>query len=142
MLLLGYKKRGLGADLYNAAGGKIEPEETILAAAIRETQEEFCVTLLNPKHRGVLNIFNRSTHGPFAQESQIDLFVASEFEGTPSATEEMEPAWFNIEKIPFDSMIYNQRVYLPILLNTKEFFIKCDFYHQGSYLVNFEISGA
>src|SRR5438094_443021 len=39
-LLLIRKKRGLGAGKINAPGGKIDPGETALESAIRETREE------------------------------------------------------------------------------------------------------
>lgn len=39
-VLLGMKKRGFGRDRYNGFGGKVEKNETILEAAIRETIEE------------------------------------------------------------------------------------------------------
>src|SRR3989338_6430999 len=40
---LGEKKTGFGKGVINAAGGKAEPGEEIIQAAIRETQEEFGV---------------------------------------------------------------------------------------------------
>ena len=43
-MLLIRKKRGLGAGKVNGPGGRIEPGETALAAASRETQEEIGMT--------------------------------------------------------------------------------------------------
>lgn len=43
-ILLIRKKRGLGAGKINAPGGRLEPGETPLQAAIRETQEELHIT--------------------------------------------------------------------------------------------------
>ncbi|GAJ07377.1 unnamed protein product, partial [marine sediment metagenome] len=40
LILLGMKKRGFGKDKYNGFGGKINPDETIEEAAVREVQEE------------------------------------------------------------------------------------------------------
>ena len=39
-VLLGLKKRGFGKDKYNGLGGKQEPSETIIDAAVRELREE------------------------------------------------------------------------------------------------------
>ena len=47
-VLLIRKKRGLGAGKINGPGGKIDPGETSLECAVRETQEELGVTALNP----------------------------------------------------------------------------------------------
>ena len=43
-ILLIHKKRGLGAGKINGPGGRLEPGETPLACAIREVEEELCVT--------------------------------------------------------------------------------------------------
>ena len=48
-VLLMRKLRGIGAGKINAPGGKIEPGETPLEGAIRETQEELLVTPLKPR---------------------------------------------------------------------------------------------
>ena len=34
-ILLGFKKRGFGANKWNGLGGKVEPHETIVEGAIR-----------------------------------------------------------------------------------------------------------
>src|SRR5256885_7174497 len=54
-ILLIRKKRGLGAGKINGPGGKIEPGESALDSAIRETQEEIGVTPLEIEERGVLH---------------------------------------------------------------------------------------
>ena len=41
-VLLGMKKRGFGTGFYNGFGGKVEPGETILEAAVREVQYSAC----------------------------------------------------------------------------------------------------
>ena len=43
-ILLAEKKRGFGIGKFNGIGGKVEKDETIEEAMIRETQEEIGVT--------------------------------------------------------------------------------------------------
>lgn len=54
-LLLIHKKRGLGAGLFNAPGGRIDPGETPEQAAVRETEEEICVTPSGLTKAGILD---------------------------------------------------------------------------------------
>ena len=43
-ILLIRKLRGLGAGKLNGPGGRLEPGESLLDCAVREVQEELCVT--------------------------------------------------------------------------------------------------
>jgi 8-oxo-dGTP diphosphatase len=54
-ILLIRKKRGLGAGKINGPGGRIEPGETALDAAVRETREELGIEALSPELRGELH---------------------------------------------------------------------------------------
>ena len=58
-VLLIRKKRGIGAGKINGPGGKVDPGETPLAAAVRETQEEIGVTPIDPQLRGDLRFHFR-----------------------------------------------------------------------------------
>ena len=51
-VLLGMKKRGFGLGKWNGFGGKVEPGETVPAAALRELEEEACVTAAGAELRG------------------------------------------------------------------------------------------
>ncbi len=99
-VLLIRKKRGLGAGKINGPGGKIEPGETALASAIRETQEEIGVTPLEIEERGTL-------HFQFVDGYSLHcaVFLARNLEGEPIETEEATPYWFDIaERSPLEEM--------------------------------------
>lgn len=115
-VLLIRKKRGLGAGKINGPGGKIEPGERALEAAIRETQEEIGVTPLAVEERGVLHF--QFTDG---YSLHCTVFVATDFEGEPVETVEATPFWFELAAIPFDEMWEDDRHWLPQVLAGKRF---------------------
>ena len=61
-ILLIHKKRGFGQGKINGPGGKLEPGETPLECAIRETQEELCITPTGVEKAGELHF---GTETPF-----------------------------------------------------------------------------
>ena len=115
-LLLIRKKRGLGAGKINAPGGKIEPGETALAAAIRETREEIGVTPLNIAPHGEL-------HFQFADGYSLHctVFLATDFEGVPVETAEATPCWVPVNAIPYEEMWEDDQHWLPLMLAGKAF---------------------
>lgn len=107
-ILLIRKKRGLGAGKINGPGGRIEPGESSLAAAIRETEEELVVTPTGVESRGVLHF--QFTDG---YSLQCEVFVASGCTGTPTETDEAVPLWTSIDAIPFHEMWADDAHWLP-----------------------------
>ena len=115
-VLLIRKKRGLGAGKVNGPGGKIEPGETALASAIREVQEEVCVTPLDLEERGVL-------HFQFADGYSLEcaVFVARDLLGEPVETDEAAPFWVPVDAVPYDEMWADDRHWLPEVLGGQSF---------------------
>lgn len=110
-VLLIRKKRGLGAGKINAPGGKLEPGETALAAAIRETQEEIGVTPLLLEDRGVVRF--QFTDG-FSIHCAV--FVARDFTGEMIETDEALPMWFPVDGVPYHEMWEDDQHWLPQVL--------------------------
>jgi 8-oxo-dGTP diphosphatase len=110
-VLLIRKKRGLGAGKINAPGGKLEPGETALEAAIRETREEIGVTPLFLEDHGVVRF--QFTDG---YSLHCAVFVARDFEGDPVETAEALPMWFPIAEVPYHEMWEDDRHWLPDVL--------------------------
>lgn len=115
-LLLAMKKRGHGVGKWNGAGGKLEPGETPLQAAIRETEEEISITPLSPQLVGELHFLDLPDVDHYCH-----IFVATEWEGEPAESEEMKPQWFALEDIPYQDMWPDDTLWLPMLLEGKKF---------------------
>jgi 8-oxo-dGTP diphosphatase len=114
-ILLGYKKRGFGMGKWAGIGGRIEEGESVAAAACREVFEEIGVTLgqgdLQP--RGLITFY--FPYRP-AWTQSVYLFVATEWRGEPAESEEMRPAWFAADALPYDQMWDDARYWLAQLI--------------------------
>lgn len=126
-ILLIRKKRGIGAGKINAPGGKIDPGETPLEAAVRETQEELCITPLKPRKLGEL-WFSMSD----SPHLLCHVYRADGFSGAPTETEEAIPLWFPLDSIPYGEMWEDDIHWVPFLLSETSFFGK--FVFEGDSL--------
>ena len=117
-VLLIRKKRGFGMGKINGPGGKLDPGETELDCAIRETQEELHVTALNPVKRGEL--WFQFTDG---LAMHVAVFMATAHTGTATETEEAEPLWTPIDSIPFEQMWQDDQYWLHRMLTTNNAFL-------------------
>lgn len=115
-VLLIRKKRGIGAGKINGPGGKVDPGETPLAAAIRETEEEVGVTPLDPQLRGEL-LFR------FADGLNLrcHVYLALGCHGEPHETEEAVPLWFPSGALPYHEMWEDDQSWLPLLIGGERF---------------------
>src|SRR4028119_2055251 len=115
-VLLIHKKRGLGAGKINAPGGKIDPGETALQSAVRETVEEVGLTPLNPEARGELLFQFQDGYS-----LHCTVYLATGFSGEAIETAEAVPLWTRREEIPFEKMWADDRFWLPLLLDGQRF---------------------
>ncbi|KAF8073065.1 NUDT1 [Scenedesmus sp. PABB004] len=116
-VLLGRKKRGFGAGLLNGFGGKVEPGETVAAAAARELAEEAGVAATRLDLRGVLTFVWDDNPEPW----EVHVFHAPGVVGEPVETEEMCPVWTDAARINFDAMWEDDRHWYPLFLAGKSF---------------------
>ena len=110
-ILLIRKKRGHGAGKVNAPGGKLDPGETPLAGAIRETKEEVGVEALHPSLMAELKFVDQAN----AQWLGY-AFVAQDYRGAPTETAEARPFWAPLDQIPYHQMWEDDRIWLPKIL--------------------------
>ena len=117
-VLLIRKKRGLGAGKINGPGGKMDPGETSLQCAVRETQEELGVTALDPVKHGEL--WFQFVDG---LALYVDVFRATRWQGEPVETPEAIPLWTSLAELPFEEMWADDRFWLAEVLVEKKHFI-------------------
>lgn len=115
-VLLIRKKRGLGQGKINAPGGHIEPGETPVQAAVRECIEETGITPVEPHLRGFLNF--RFKDGLLLRGY---VFIAYGFYGDMKESDEAAPFFCPSDKLPYDEMWEDDRLWLPALLEGKTF---------------------
>lgn len=111
-VLLIRKKRGLGAGKMNGPGGRLEDGETPLQCAIRETEEELCITPRQIRPAG--EIFFHAEDMP---RIHAYVYTAAEFTGQPTETDEAVPHWTLLNQIPFDEMWEDDRLWLNAALS-------------------------
>jgi 8-oxo-dGTP pyrophosphatase MutT (NUDIX family) len=113
-ILLAMKKRGFGADRYNGVGGKVEAEETIEDAMVRETLEEISVEPL--EYEKVADIhFDEFFKGQPAL-MHVHVFTSKKWKGEPIESEEMTPKWFKRNEVPYGEMWSDDSYWLPTVL--------------------------
>jgi 8-oxo-dGTP pyrophosphatase MutT (NUDIX family) len=117
------KKRGFGEGRWNGVGGKVEPGESIEAAMVRETREE--IGVIPSVYDKVADIrFDEYFKGD-PTLMHVHVFVATEWTGEPTESDEMAPQWFDTKAIPYTNMWSDDEFWLPHVLEGKK--ISADF---------------
>ncbi len=117
-VLLGMKKRGFGAHLWNGFGGKVAASESIEQAAIREMQEE---AFIIPDSLHKLGILHFGFQAEPDMELEVHVFKCRSYEGKAGESEEMRPRWFSVSEIPFEQMWKDDRYWFGLFLQDKKF---------------------
>ena len=110
-LMLIRKKRGLGAGKINGPGGRIDPGETALQAAVRETEEEIGLTPRDLREAGQLSFQFVDGYG----------LESWSFTGSPRETDEAIPMWRPADRLPFDEMWADDELWIPEMLDGNVF---------------------
>lgn len=126
-VLLGYKKKGFGAERWNGFGGKVEEQDrprkgqkkgALFENAVRrEVKEEAGIDWTGFYKAGLIE-FSFEAHDEIME---VHVFYGGEFEGEPGESDEMIPRWFSIDEIPYEEMWIDDIVWLPLLLKGKRF---------------------
>jgi len=127
-VLLSMKKRGFGAGNWNGSGGKVQAGETIEETAFREVKEEIGV-IVDSKNLEKVGEINYSKNDDSTWGMFVHLFVARSWVGEPTESEEMKPAWFKPNDIPFENTWADMPHWLSRILNKEK--IKADFVYEN-----------
>ena len=113
-VILGMKKIGFGEGWFNGYGGKKKLGEKYREGAIRETYEESGLVV-----RGLTHVAN--LHFYFDDELGVvsRAYTSTDFTGTPIETDEMKPALFPIDQIPYDRMWPADKFWVPAALDSE-----------------------
>lgn len=128
-ILLALKLRGFGVGKYNGVGGKQEQGESVEETMLRETFEEIGIVPTN--YCQVAEIDFEEYVKEEKQLTNMNVFIAYDYNGTPVESDEMSPCWFDLENIPYDKMFKDDKLWLPYVLQGKK--IKAHFVYDKDY---------
>lgn len=115
-VLLIRKRRGLGAGKVNGPGGRLEPDESPLAGAVREVREEVCAL-----PRGLARAGRNRFQFADGYATDVHVFRASRLEGEPAPTAEADPFWSPVSRVPYAEMWEDDALWLPHLFAGRPF---------------------
>lgn len=112
-LLLGEKLTGFGAGRVVAPGGHVEPSESPLAAAVRETHEETGLVVHDTTLCARLEFAFPVRP---AWDLRLEVFTSTMYAGTLVPSSELAPWWCPVEELPLERMWDDDRYWLPRVL--------------------------
>ena len=133
-VLLAMKKRGFGAGKWNGYGGKVSEKESPRTAAARELKEESHLSVVETALEQVALV---RFYFDSSQLFECHVFLARNWEGEPSESEEMKPRWFSVSQLPFAEMWVADSKWIPLILAGKKLEAEVSFNTDGSEVKNF-----
>lgn len=135
-ILLAEKKRGFGKGKINGVGGKLEVGESVEQAMIRETFEEIGVKPTRFEKVAVIIFEEYKDDEKF--EYPCYVYLTTEWTGDLIESDEMKPMWFYKNRLPFDRMFADDKLWLERVIVGEK--LKCKFCFDKEFnLTNYEI---
>ncbi len=118
-VLLQLKASGrFGAGRWNGPGGKLADGESPEEATVREVREETGLTVRDLHVHGLLVFYFGDTTEP---DFAVHVFSTDSFEGDLVPSDEGRLQWFPEERLPYDQMWPDDRLWVPHLLAGRRF---------------------
>ena len=106
-ILLGEKKRGeIGTGILASPGGKLDPGETLVECAVRETGEELDIEL-DPKKLQLIAII--TFFAAEVADFKVYIYRTETFKGVVRETADMTPGWYDLRRLPYERMFESDR---------------------------------
>lgn len=118
-VLLGLKKRGFGEGRIVAPGGHLDPGETAEQACVREVAEEVGLVVEQGDLDSAGGVLFRFPARP-DWDLHVALFRADRFTGEAVESDELVPAWYAVEDLPWGGMWPDARCWLPRVLDGEQ----------------------
>jgi len=133
-VLLAEKKKGeIGTGIVVGPGGKLDEGETLEACAVRETFEEWGITISEEDLAKTAVITFYVAGNP---DFEVHVFLTSPFEGELKETADAYmPKWYPITRLPLEKIFDGDRHWLPEALQGKKF---CAHVYYKERAKNFE----
>ncbi|MGE0793244.1 MAG: 8-oxo-dGTP diphosphatase [Candidatus Woesearchaeota archaeon] len=140
-VLLGMKKRGFAKGKLNGYGGKVESNEQITDAVIRELFEESSIEANKEKLNKVAEIDFYFKDLPKEKDwnQKVHVFFLKDWEGEPIETEEMKPFWCHYKEFPYEKMWIDDKYWLPLVFEGKKLKASFVFSGEGDSIYSHEI---
>ena len=132
------KKRRFGVGKWNHCGGKVQEDETIPQAAVREIKEEVGL-LVNESDAEKIGYIDFYFKDKPEWNQKMHIFLVKKWNGKPVESEEFEPQWFGLDEIPYDNMWADDKHWLPMVLAGKKVEGRFNFINEGAQIDGFDI---
>lgn len=117
-ILLPLKKKKIGKGKHNGVGGKLEKQENHEEAMIRECIEE--VGLKPVLYKYMAKIVFEEIIDKELCEVIVYVYTCTKWGGILVETEEMKPYWFDLNNIPYDKTMEDDKYWLHYVLDNKK----------------------
>ena len=137
-ILLGLKKVGFGEGKCVGVGGTVEEGETVHQTAVRELKEETSIEITEANLEKVAKITFFFPGNP-AWDRLVYVFLVRKWRGEPKESREINPEWFKLADIPYESMWQDAAHWLPILLEGRKIVARFTFEDDNETIMSHQI---